>query len=88
MLITKPTAEVMADVLEADSRRMVAIDQFEFSRWHMRFHTLARGEAALKEAWNECVQTDVNVQDRLEQLQEEAIEIIRDAGFEPTLPSS
>ncbi len=86
--ITAPTSAAMADILSDDPRRQVAIDQFEFSRWHMRFHTLARGEQALKDAWNECVQTDVNVADRLGQLQEEAIEIVRDAGFEPTLPES
>ncbi|MAS33914.1 MAG: hypothetical protein CL610_07900 [Anaerolineaceae bacterium] len=86
--ITESSAAAVADILEADPRRQVAIDQFEFSRWHMRFHTLARGEQALANAWNECIQTDVNVQERLQQLQEEAIEIVRDAGFEPTLPES
>lgn len=86
--ITAPTAEAMADILAADPRRQVAIDQFEFSRWHMRFHTLAPGEQALGNAWTECVQTDVNVQERLDQLQAEGIEIVREAGFEPTLPSS
>ncbi|MBZ0302827.1 MAG: ABC transporter substrate-binding protein [Anaerolineae bacterium] len=86
--ITESTAAKLADVLQSDPRRQVAIDQFEFSRWHMRFHTLARGEQALANAWNDCVQTDISVQERLDQLQEEAIEIIHDAGFEPTLPTS
>lgn len=85
--ITTPVMEKLAHIFEEDPRRQVAVDQFEFSRWHMRFHTLARGERALADAWSECVQTDVNVQERLEQLQEEAIGIVRDAGFEPTLPA-
>jgi hypothetical protein len=86
--ITEPAAAAMADILADDPRRQVAVDQFEFSRWHMAFHTLAPGEQALANAWTECVQTDVNVQERLEQLQAEGIEIVREAGFEPTLPSS
>lgn len=66
---------------------MVAIDQFEFSRWHMKVHTLARGNQAMNDAWNEIVQTDTSVQPRLERLQEEVVQIVRDEGFEPTTPS-
>lgn len=85
--ITAATTERMQNTLQADPRRMVAIDQFEFSRWHMKVHTLARGNQAMSDAWNEIVQTDTSVQPRLERLQEEVVQIVRDEGFEPTTPS-
>lgn len=77
--------KLLADVIKADPRRQVAIDQFEFSRWHMRIHySSARGDQALKDAWNECIETDVNVKERLQRLQEECCRIAREEGFEPT----
>ena len=75
----------IADVIEADPRRQVAIDQFDFSRWHMRIHySSARGDEAIKDAWNEIVQTDVNVAERLQRLQDDLCRIAREEGFEPT----
>ena len=79
--------EALAEVIADDPRRQVAIDQFEFSRWHMKIHTVARASQEMKDAWNECVETDVNVADRLERLQQTVVEIAIEEGFEPTLPS-
>jgi ABC-type glycerol-3-phosphate transport system substrate-binding protein len=59
----------IADVIAADPRRQVAIDQFYLSRWHMRIHySSARGDEAIKDAWNEIVQTDVDPAERLQRL--------------------
>lgn len=77
----------MADLLEADPRRKVAIDQFEFSRWHMKIHPLARCAQEMWDAWTECVQTDVNVQERLKRLQDACVKIVKEEGFTPTIPS-
>ena len=77
--------KAIADVITADPRRQVAIDQFEFSRWHMRIHySRSRAQQAMEEAWNECVQTDVDVQERLDRAQEECCRIAKEEGFEPT----
>lgn len=85
--IQKDVEERMADILAADPRRQVAIDQFEFSRWHMKIHTVARASQEMKDAWDECVSTDVNVKERLERLQRTCVEIAKEEGFEPTVPS-
>ena len=79
--------EALADVLAADPRRQVAIDQFEYSRWHMKIHTVARASQEMKDAWDECITTDVNVAERLQRLQQTCVEIAIEEGFEPTLPS-
>ncbi len=79
--------EALADVLASDPRRQVAIDQFEFSRWHMKIHTVARASQEMKDAWDECITTDVNVAERLQRLQQTCVEIAIEEGFEPTLPS-
>jgi len=84
---TKSAAAALADFLDADPRRKVAIEQLEFSRWHMRIHTLSRAAQAMRDAWDEIMQTDVNVRQRLEQLQEECVQITIEEGFTPTLPS-
>ena len=77
--------KAIADVITGDPRRQVAIDQFEFSRWHMRIHySSSRAQQAMEEAWNECVLTDVDVQERLERVQKECCQIAKDEGFEPT----
>jgi ABC-type glycerol-3-phosphate transport system substrate-binding protein len=82
--IQKDVEERLAPIIEADPRRQVAIDQFEFSRWHMRAHySSARADQEIKDAWNESVQTDVNVQERLQQLQKNVCQILREEGFEP-----
>ena len=76
--------EAVADVIAADPRRQVAIDQFEFSRWHMVTHfSSARAEQALREAWNEIIETDIDPQERLERLQGDVCRILREDGFEP-----
>jgi sn-glycerol 3-phosphate transport system substrate-binding protein len=85
--LTESTTEAMADLLEAEPRRRVAIDQFEFSRWHMRVHTVARANNELQTAWNESVQLDIEVQPRLDQLQTTVAEILREEGIEPVLPA-
>ena len=85
--LTQSTADAMSEVLEAEPRRRVAIDQFEFSRWHMRVHTVARANNELQDAWNECVQLDIEVQPRLDELQETVIAILEEEGIEPTLPA-
>lgn len=85
--IRQSVEEALADVLEADPRRRVAIDQFEFSRWHMKIHTVARASQEMKDAWDECVETDVNVKERLERLQQTCVEIAIEEGFEPTVPA-
>ena len=82
--ITQPTIERMQDILTADPRRQVAVEQFEFSRWHMKVHTLARAAQAMQDAWNEVVQTDTDVSKRLNKLQDEVVQIVREEGFEPT----
>ena len=74
-------------MLAADPRRQVAIDQFEYSRWHMKIHTVARASQEMKDAWDECITTDVNVAERLQRLQQTCVEIAIEEGFEPTLPS-
>lgn len=84
--LTDGVREAMADDLAADPRRQVAIDQFEFSRWHMKVHTLARAAQEMKTAWDEIVLTDVNVAERLQRLQDTVVEVAREEGFEPTLP--
>jgi sn-glycerol 3-phosphate transport system substrate-binding protein len=79
----------IADVIAADSRRQVAIDQFQFSRWHMWIHyTFARAEQAIREAWTECIETDVNVAERLGRLQDDCCTIATDEGFEPNCVSA
>ena len=86
--IQDDVTEALADVIESDPRRQVAIDQFEFSRWHMRIHySSARGEQALRERLNEIVQTDVDPAERLQRLQEDLCNIAREEGFEPTCVS-
>jgi sn-glycerol 3-phosphate transport system substrate-binding protein len=79
----------MQDVIEGDPRRQVAIDQFQFSRWHMWIHySFARAEQAIREAWTECIETDVSVAERLGRLQDECCAIATDEGFEPDCASS
>jgi sn-glycerol 3-phosphate transport system substrate-binding protein len=74
----------IADVIAADPRRQVAIDQFQYSRWHMWIHySFARAEQAIRETWTECIETDVNVAERLGRLQDECCSIAREEGFEP-----
>ncbi len=86
--IQDDVSAAIADVIEADPRRQVAIDQFEFSRWHMRIHySSARGEQAIAEAWNEIIQTDVDPAERLQRLQEDLCNIAVEEGFEPTCVS-
>ena len=79
----------ISDVIEGDPRRQVAIDQFQFSRWHMWIHySFARAEQAIREAWTECIETDVSVAERLGRLQDECCAIATDEGFEPNCASS
>jgi sn-glycerol 3-phosphate transport system substrate-binding protein len=85
--LMQSTTDAMADLLDAEPRRRVAIEQYEFSRWHMRVHTVARANNELQSAWNESVSLDIEVQPRLDQLQETVVEILREEGFEPTLPA-
>jgi sn-glycerol 3-phosphate transport system substrate-binding protein len=82
--IQKDVEEAIASTIQADPRRQVAIDQFEFSRWHMRAHySSARADQSIKDAWNESVETDVDVQERLQRLQTDICQILREEGFEP-----
>lgn len=77
----------ISDLLQADPRRKVAIDQLQYSRWHMKIHTLARAAQEMWDAWTECVQTDVNVKDRLRRLQEACVKIAKEEGINPVVPS-
>jgi sn-glycerol 3-phosphate transport system substrate-binding protein len=81
--IQEEGAEYIADVIASDPRRQAAIDQFEFSRWHMKIHQIARANQELKDAWNEVVLSDINVQERLERLQEKDCQIAKEEGFDP-----
>jgi len=84
--ITPETEKSMAPVIEADPRRKVAIDQLAFSRWHFRVHTIARAQLEITSAWDEIIQTNVNVKDRLTKLQNDVVKIVKEEGFTPTLP--
>ncbi|GIK71430.1 MAG: ABC transporter substrate-binding protein [Chloroflexota bacterium] len=85
--ITTGTEAALAEVIAADPRRQVAIDQLAFSRWHMRIHTIARAAQEMWNAWTEIVQTDIDVAQRLQQLQNDVVAIVREEGIEPTLPA-
>ena len=85
--LTQSTTDAMAELLDAEPRRQVAIEQFEFSRWHMRAHTVARANNEMQAAWNESVSLDIDVQERLDQLQATVAEILVEEGFEPILPA-
>lgn len=85
--ISDTVETMLADLMEADPRRQVAVDQFEFSRWHMKIHTVARASQEMRDAWDECITTDVDVAQRLARLQETVVEIAQEEGFEPTLPA-
>jgi sn-glycerol 3-phosphate transport system substrate-binding protein len=74
----------IADVIAADPRRQVAIDQFDYSRWHIRIHyTSSRAQQAVWDAWDEAVQSDIDIGERFARLQEEVCQIAKDEGFEP-----
>lgn len=85
--ITPGTEAALADVIAADPRRQVAIDQLAFSRWHMKVHTIARAAQEMWNAWTEVVQTDIDATQRLVQLQDDVVAIVREEGIEPTLPA-
>jgi sn-glycerol 3-phosphate transport system substrate-binding protein len=85
--LTQSTTDAISDLLEAEPRRRVAIDQFEFSRWHMRAHTVALANNEMQAAWNESVSLDIEVQPRLDQLQATVAKILVEEGFEPILPA-
>ena len=52
----------------------------------MKIHTIARAAQEMWNAWTEVVQTDIDATQRLTQLQNDVVAIVREEGIEPALP--